>query len=53
MKRVEQTKIAEQIQVLRMAIQSLQADQWECGYDDARAQRISALRIELNRLLAE
>ncbi len=44
---------AEQIQAVRVAIQSLQQDQWECGYDDRRVQRITELRAMLKRLLEE
>ena len=44
-------QLAEQIQVLRISIRSLQSDQWDCGYSDARANRITELRIVLNYLL--
>ncbi len=43
----------EQIQAIQLAIQSLQQDQWDCGYDDKRVQRISALRVMLNMILGE
>ncbi len=43
----------EQIQAVRLAIKSLQQDQWDCGYDDKRVQRISALRAMLNAILGE
>jgi chaperonin cofactor prefoldin len=50
---MEMEKLQEQVQALRLAIQSLQQDQWDCGYDDRRVQRISELRAMLNKLLGE
>jgi hypothetical protein len=51
----EQERItrAEQIQAIRLAVQSLQQDQWDCGYEDWRVERISALRAALNKMLGE
>ena len=46
-------KIEEKIQALQLAIRSLQEDQWDCGYDDKRVQRITALRAMLTKLLGE
>jgi hypothetical protein len=42
--------IGEEIQAIQLAIQSLQHDQWECGYDDKRVQRITELRAQLRQL---
>lgn len=42
--------VGEEIQTIQLAIQSLQHDQWECGYDDTRVQRITALRAKLRQL---
>ncbi len=47
----ERVTRAEQIQAIRLAIRSLAQDQWDCGYEDWRVQRISALRAALNALL--
>ena len=44
---------AEKIQAIRLAIQSLQQDSWDCGYDDRRVRRIKELKAELKTLLEE
>jgi hypothetical protein len=44
-------KREEAIQAIRLAILSLQSDQWECGYEDWRVERISTLRGKLNTIL--
>lgn len=49
----ERAKREEQIQAIRLAIRSLAQDQWDCGYDEKRVQRISDLRAMLNQLLGE
>ena len=49
----QQTRTLEdKIQALRLALRSLQQDQWECGYEDWRVQRISDIRAQLNAILA-